>query len=87
MKKFSGECLTDGGLINHLSLEEPIGSMPTAKVHVFCTGPEALDSVSAPKIWEQKRAAVMRLAKTETTWQSSDIEWHVFWLHVCANTA
>ena len=49
---------------NHLFLEEPIGSMLSARVHVFSDsvfcGPGALDSVSASKFWEQKAEAVMK---------------------------
>ena len=54
-EQFPGGCLADGERENHLSLEDPIGSMLTAKVHVFsdsvlctfsrCSG----DSVSASK--------------------------------------
>ena len=50
----SGEGLTDGEWKNHLLLGESIGSMLTAKVHVFadsvfCTGPSASNAVSASK--------------------------------------
>ena len=58
----------------------PIGSMLTAKVHVFRTGPGALGPTSASKFWEQKAEAV---TKSDTYKNRSDIagetiivEWH-----------
>ena len=49
---------------HHLFLEEPIGSMLTAKVHsfsdsVFSTSPGALDPANASQIWEHKAEAAM----------------------------
>ena len=60
-----GDALADGKWNNHQLLEEPIGSMITAKEHVvsdsvLCTGPGALDPLSASTIWEQKVEAITR---------------------------
>ena len=61
----SGKCWTDGEWENHLLLEETIGGMLTAKLHVFsgsvfCTGPEALDPTSALTFLEKKAEAVIK---------------------------
>ena len=70
----------------HLLLEEPIGSMLTAKVRVFsnsffCTGPRVLDRVSASQIWGEKAEAVVkstdRKDRNDIAGQPIDIEWHV----------
>ena len=81
----SGACLTCGEWKNHL-LEEPTGSMLTARVHVFsesvfCTGPGAFDSVSASKFSERMPKAVMKSdtcnTRNDIAAQSIDGEWHV----------
>ena len=69
----------------HLSLEETIGSMFTAKVDVFsdsvfCTAPGALVSFSASKNWDRKAEAVMKSDncknRNDIAGQSTDIECH-----------
>ena len=61
----SGKCWTDGEWENHLLLEEPIGGMLTAKLHVFsgsvfCIGPGALDPTSASTFLEKKAEAIIK---------------------------
>ena len=47
---------------SHLFLEEPLGSMLTANVHVsvFCTSPGALDASSASALCDTKAEPVMK---------------------------
>ena len=49
----------------YILFHEAIGSMLTAKVHVFsdsvfCTAPGALDSSNASAIWNKKAEAVLK---------------------------
>ena len=64
-RPFSGDGLTHDAWKSHLSLEEPIGTTFTAKVHVFldsvfCTGPGVLVPISASQIVEKNAEADMK---------------------------
>ena len=69
-EKLTGKCVTDDDWKYDLLLEEPLGSMLTAQVHVFsdsvfCTG-GSLDALSASDILEQKAESVIVTNDTES---------------------
>ena len=83
---------------NAMVPEEPIGSMLTARDHVFsdsvfCTGLGASDSVSNTKIWNrwQKQSRTVPIAKTEMSLQVSRLTldgtcvWVTHWRNHCAS--
>ena len=85
-QQFSAEGLTDDSWNNHLLLEEPIGSMLTAKAHVFSDtvsrrGLGVLHPSSASKLanrWQKQSCNSDNCKnRNDTVGQSIDIEWHV----------